>query len=65
MSHVGEMSQATRFHVQVGLCECMVRCRQESEAVGEARKQMINRMPELGEIIRGISEKEFRVDRIG
>ncbi|NLS97280.1 MAG: hypothetical protein GXX96_34510 [Planctomycetaceae bacterium] len=65
MSQVSENAQPVRFHVQVGLAECLVRSRDEVGAVEAARNHFVERMPELSEIIRGIADKEFRVDRLG
>ena len=65
MSQISETAQPVRFHVQVGLAECMVRSPDEVAAVEAARNHFLERMPELGEIIRGIADKEFRVDRLG
>lgn len=65
MSQVSDNAQQVQFHVQVGLAECLVRSRDEVDAVEAARSHFLERMPELSEIIQGIAEKEFRVDRIG
>ena len=65
MNQVSDNTQQVQFHVQVGLAECLVRSRDEVDAVEAARNHFLERMPELSEIIQGIAEKEFRVDRIG
>ncbi len=65
MTQMIDISQPVRYHVRVGLAECLVRSRDEVEAVEAARNHFIQRMPELSEIIAGISDKEFRVDRLG
>lgn len=65
MSQMSETAQPVRFHVQVGLAECMVRSPNEVAAVEAARDHFLERMPELSEIILGIADKEFRVDRLG
>ncbi len=65
MSQVSDNAQHAKFHVQVGLAECLVRSRDEVDAVEAARNHFLQRMPELSEIIKGIADKEFRVDRLG
>ncbi len=65
MSRMSDNAHHAQFHVQVGLAECLVRSPDEASAVTAARNHFIQRMPELSEIIEGISEKEFRVDRLG
>ena len=65
MTQMTNSAQPVRFHVQVGLAECLVNSRDESGAVEAARTHFLERMPELSEIIRGIADKEFRVDRLG
>jgi len=65
MSQMSDSAQQAQFHVQVGLAECLVRSRDEVDAVEAARNHFLQRMPELSEIIKGIAEKEFRVDRLG
>ncbi len=65
MSQVQQVGTQKRFHVQVGLAECTVRCQSESEAVRMARTQLGERMPQMWDVIQGIADKEFRVDAIG
>ena len=65
MSQMSDSAQHVRYHVQVGLAECLVRSRDEVAAVEDARNHFLERMPELSEIIKGIADKEFRVDRLG
>lgn len=65
MSQMSQSAQPVRFHVRVGLAECLVRSPDEMAAVEAARNHFLERMPELSEIIRGIADKEFRVDRLG
>lgn len=65
MSQTSDSAQHVQFHVQVGLAECLVRSEDEVGAVEAARNHFIERMPELSEIIEGIADKEFRVDRLG
>ncbi len=54
-----------RYRVQVGLAECTVTCASEQEAVHKARRQLKQEMPHLAQIIRGIQDKDFRVDAVG
>jgi hypothetical protein len=65
MNQMTDYAQPAQFHVKVGLAECLVRSRDEVSAVEAARNHFIERMPELSEIIEGIADKEFRVDRLG
>jgi hypothetical protein len=65
MSQMTESARPVQFHVQVGLAECLVKSRDEVGAVEAARSHFLERMPELSEIIKGIADKEFRVDRLG
>ncbi|MHB8900065.1 MAG: hypothetical protein ACYC6Y_15055 [Thermoguttaceae bacterium] len=65
MNQLIDNVQPARFHVRVGLAECLVRSRDETAAVEAARHHFIERMPELSQIIQGIADKEFRVDRLG
>ncbi len=51
-----------KFHVRVGIAQCTVSCQSEKEAVGLARKQLNDEMPQMREVINGIRDKEFRVD---
>lgn len=65
MNQITDNAQPVQFHVQVGLAECLVKSRDEVGAVEAARNHFLERMPELSEIIKGIADKEFRVDRLG
>ena len=53
------------YHVQVGLAECTVSCGSENEAVKLAKDELCQQMPHMGTIIRGIRDKEFRIDQVG
>ncbi len=65
MSQTSDNAHQSQFHVQVGLAECLVRSHDEANALEAARIHFVERMPELSEIIEGIADKEFRVDRLG
>ena len=52
------------YHVKVGLAECTVSCGTKREAVKLAKNELCQQMPNMGTIIHGIREKEFRVDQI-
>jgi len=54
-----------RYHVRVGLAEYTVSCRSEQEAVHLAREKLHREMPHMSNVIRGILDKEFRVDQEG
>jgi len=51
-----------KFRVRVGLAECTVSCQTEQEAVRIARRQLNDELPGMGDVIKGILDKEFRVD---
>ena len=53
------------YHVRVGLAECTVSCTSEEEAVRMAREHLNKEMPQMTHVIRGILDKEFRVDQVG
>jgi len=65
MSAVQDRLLQKKYRVQVGLAECTVCGASEDQAIQEARRQLNQEMPKLSEIIRGIKDKEFRVDRVG
>lgn len=52
------------YLVKVGLAECTVSCGSEREAVKLAKEELHVQMPQMGTIIHGIRDKEFRVDRV-
>lgn len=54
-----------KYHVKVGLAECTVSCASEKEAVRLAREKLNQELPHMTGVIRGILDKEFRVDQVG
>jgi hypothetical protein len=54
-----------KFRVKVGLAECTVTCEDKEAAVQMARRQLCDEMPHMVTVIRGIRDKEFRVDQVG
>jgi hypothetical protein len=65
MSETQDRLLQKRYRVCVGLAECTVSCRSEQEAIEKARRQLNQEMPKLAGVIRGIQDKEFRVDQVG
>lgn len=65
MSNIQDRSRLQKYRVRVGLAECTVCGTSEDQAIQEARRQLNQEMPNLSEVIRGIKDKEFRVDRVG
>ena len=54
-----------KYHVRIGLAQCTVAGDSEQEAVREARAHLNREMPQMAAVIRGIKDKEFRVDPVG
>ena len=65
MSEVKDYLSEKRYRVRVGLAECTVSCRSSEEAVRKARAELNREMPHMVGVIRGIADKEFRVDQVG
>jgi hypothetical protein len=65
MSGISNPHSTKKFQVTVGLAEITVTCASERDAVRLARARLGQEMPQMRSIIRGIKDKEFRVDTIG
>ena len=65
MSESQDSTSEKRYHVQVGMAEYTVSCRSEDEAIRLARENLNKELPHMNNVIRGILDKEFRVDQVG
>ena len=65
MNKTDEIARQKRFQVKVGLAEYTVTCDSKPEAVRIARAELRRELPQMWEVIKGISDKEFRVDQVG
>ena len=54
-----------QYTVKVGLAECKVSSSSEKGAVRQARIQLGRQMPQMWDIIQGMSDKQFRVNQVG
>ena len=65
MRNVQDRLLQKKYRVRVGLAECTVCGTSEDQAIQEARRQLNQEMPRLSGVIRGIKDKESRVDQVG
>ncbi len=65
MNETSDSGMQKTYRVKVGLAECTVRGASEQEAVHNARAHLNKELPHMAGVIRGIMDKEFRVDLRG